>query len=322
MHIPSNILLAAMLPSTLAVDFTRSSKRGLVFVPSNDYPADNQIWVSSSSDLTWYYNYGVQPSAAFAASPQAEFEFVPQLWTTSDTFLGDIEALVASGQNISHVLTYNEPDGISSTGGAQLAPVDAAKNWISQVEPLRKLGVKTGAPAVTGSPGGFTWLEQFFENCTLQGTNCTADFIPVHWYGDFGGLASHLGQVNGTYPNISQWVTEYAYNDQQLEATQNFFNTSADYFDRIISIDRYSYFGSFRSSVSNVGPNAAMLTENGELTDIGSWYLGGAATSNIPKASSASSHLPAASVCLLVSAATMFFVSQLGHERVVWHREG
>ncbi len=25
-----------------------------------------------------------------------------------------------------------------------------------------------------------------------------------------------------------------------------------------------------------------MLTQNGQLTDIGSWYLGGAATNNIP----------------------------------------
>lgn len=26
----------------------------------------------------------------------------------------------------------------------------------------------------------------------------------------------------------------------------------------------------------------AMLTQNGQLTDIGSWYLGGAATGNVP----------------------------------------
>ena len=66
--------------------------------------------------------------------------------------------------------------------------------------------------------------------------------------------------------------------------TQEFFNESAEYFDRIDYIDIYSYFGSFRSSVSNVGPNVAMLTQNGKLTSIGSWYLGGAATNNIPSA--------------------------------------
>jgi hypothetical protein len=31
-----------------------------------------------------------------------------------------------------------------------------------------------------------------------------------------------------------------------------------------------------------VGPNAAFLNENGKLTDIGSWYLGGPATGVVP----------------------------------------
>lgn len=48
-------------------------------------------------------------------------------------------------------------------------------------------------------------------------------------------------------------------------------------------IQRYSYFGSFRSDVSNVGPNSAFLTQKGELTDIGAWYLGQKATGNKPK---------------------------------------
>jgi hypothetical protein len=49
-------------------------------------------------------------------------------------------------------------------------------------------------------------------------------------------------------------------------------------------ITHYSYFGSFRSDKSNVGPTAAMLTAQGKLTDIGSWYLGGVKTGNIPSA--------------------------------------
>jgi len=53
------------------------------------------------------------------------------------------------------------------------------------------------------------------------------------------------------------------------------------------NITHYSYFGSFRSDVSNVGPNAAMLDSDGQLTDIGSWYLGGDATGNIPTAGAA-----------------------------------
>ncbi|KAL5400925.1 hypothetical protein PMIN03_011961 [Paraphaeosphaeria minitans] len=51
------------------------------------------------------------------------------------------------------------------------------------------------------------------------------------------------------------------------------------------NITRYAYFGAFRSDTSNVGANSAMLTEKGELTDIGSWYLGGSRTNNIPHSS-------------------------------------
>lgn len=48
-------------------------------------------------------------------------------------------------------------------------------------------------------------------------------------------------------------------------------------------MSRYSYFGAFRSDVSNIGPYAAMLNTVGELTDIGAWYLGLHATGIGPK---------------------------------------
>jgi hypothetical protein len=196
----SALLLAAASASLTSAQatFPASSKRGLVFVPSNDHPSDNQIWVENGSDLTWYYNYNADPSTTYNNRTQSEFEFVPMLWSNGTTFLADIKAQIKGGRNITHVLTYNEPDGPASTGGSNIDPVYAAKNWISQIEPLRELGIRTGAPAVTGSPGGFTWLAAFFAACAAQGTNCTADFFPVHWYGNFEGLASHLGQVTAT----------------------------------------------------------------------------------------------------------------------------
>jgi hypothetical protein len=91
-----------------------------------------------------------------------------------------------------------------------------------------------------------------------------------------------LTPLKSSYPNKTIWITEYALAGEPLSDTQSFFNTSAEYFDRLDYVTHYSYFGSFRSSKSNVGPNVAMLDQNGKLTDIGSWYLGGAATGNIP----------------------------------------
>lgn len=92
-----------------------SSKRGLVYVPSGKYPQDDTNWDSSTSDLTWYYNYASKPSPAFANFPK--LHFVPMLWGTgnSSTFLSDVQSQIKAGANISYVLGFNEPDGDSST---------------------------------------------------------------------------------------------------------------------------------------------------------------------------------------------------------------
>ena len=209
-----------------------SPKRGLVYVPSST-PSDYSIWDSSTSDLTWYYNYGPSPSATYNNS--TKLQFVPMLFTapssTSDnTFLDAVTQQISDGANVSYVLAFNEPDGTSATGGSNISPDLAAQTWIREIEPLKKMGVKLGAPAVTGAPTGFTWLQNFFTACN---GNCSADFIPVHWYGNFEGLASHIGQVYSTYPNMSIWVTEFADAGANLADSQTFYNQSSSYLDRL-----------------------------------------------------------------------------------------
>lgn len=230
MYISQSLTLLILL-STVSAQ-TKSSKRGLVYVPSPKHPLDDRWWDSSTSDLTWYYNYGSQPSPAF--SNNSNFQFVPMLWgapsSSSDTtFLDDVTSLIKGGTNISYVLTFNEPDG-GDNGGSNVDAQIAAETWIREVEPLKQLGVKLGAPAVTGAPTGFNWLQNFFTHCA---GNCSADFLPVHWYGNFEGLASHVGQVNGTYQNMTMWVTEYAQDHATLEESQSFYNQSSQFFDRI-----------------------------------------------------------------------------------------
>lgn len=86
-----------------------------------------------------------------------------------------------------------------------------------------------------------------------------------------------------SFPDTPIWVTEYALSHQDLTPTQEFYNTSIDWLDDEDFIERYSYFGAFRAEDSNIGPNAAFLNQAGELTDIGSWYLGGNATGVDPR---------------------------------------
>ena len=201
---PSMLLsLLAAVSSTSAA--SSSSKRGLCFVPNAAWPEDNWVWTRQPTDLTWYYNYGPTPSPAYSNLTQDVFEFVPQLWGApanldDTTFLTTIQNLIKNkGMNISHVLGFNEPDGKIEWGSSDIQPSVAAKVWVKNIIPLQNMGVKAGLPACTGGWGGVPWLTQFLGNCskeisTAQQTkNCTFDFVPIHWYGNFDGLASHIG---------------------------------------------------------------------------------------------------------------------------------
>ena len=184
----------AITASTQAT-FGNSPKRGLVFTPNIDYPEDDQIWVKSNSDITWYYNYGSQPSPQFANIPQSKFEFVPMIWgapasTSDNEFLYNVTQLVNGGRNITHVLAFNEPDGSWQQGGSNINATLAAQSWIREIVPLQKMGIKVGAPAMEFP--GLSWLKNFTEACQ----NCTFDFIPRHFYGNSHGLEWHVGEIH------------------------------------------------------------------------------------------------------------------------------
>ncbi|KAL5118487.1 hypothetical protein ACEQ8H_003663 [Pleosporales sp. CAS-2024a] len=286
---PATVAILSL--STLAQSTSTSQKRGLCHVTENGKAADDNMWTSGPSNPSWYYNYGKEPSAAYA--DDTSMQFVPMLWgaslsNTGTPFYDSVKSQLDAGANISHVLGFNEPDGTQASGGSDLDVRLAATRWKAEMEPLRELGIQLGAPAVTGGQSGWDWLDGFFAACH---GGCHVDFIPVHWYGSFEGMMSHVGQVTSKWPNLTVWVTEYGYPNQKLDTTQSFYNMSAQAFDRWANITHYSYFGAFRSSVSNVGPNAAMLTQDGKLTSIGSWYMGGVATNNIPKSAAAASSL-------------------------------
>ena len=279
----------------LAMAAKKLDKRGLVFVPNEEFPEDNNIWIQDGSAISWYYNYQSLPSPAFADKSQDEFAFVPMMWGVDannpedTTFLNDVKDLIDGGRNITHVLGFNEPDAPNSWGGSDVRPAVAAKAWVANFEPLAELGVKLGLPGCTGGWDSLPWLRQFLGNCSeiisdgSEEKNCTWDFVPVHWYDNFEGLASHIGERRAEWPGAEVWITEYALANNDLAPTQEYFNQTLDYFDKEDYIGGYTYFGAFRSDVSNVGPNAVFLNNDGELTDIGSFYLGSGATGIDPQ---------------------------------------
>lgn len=217
------------LPLAFAQQATTSPKRGLAHVGDDIQASDNRPFDASDSGLTWYYNWAPTPSADL----NQNLQFVPMLWGSgnSENFYTTVKRSIDDGANVTWVLGFNEPDGCSGVYGAScLDATTAAQIWIDQIEPLREDGVSLGGPAVTSAPDGFNWLRAFFTACAGQ---CHPDFLPIHFYGNFQGLADHVGQVNATYPNMTFWVTEFAYPDaEDLEDAQTAFNQSIAFLDQ------------------------------------------------------------------------------------------
>ncbi|BFZ65309.1 hypothetical protein YB2330_006474 [Saitoella coloradoensis] len=251
--------------TTLASNSTSTPKRGLIN-PGNVTTGtiDLQTFLQSPA-LTWVYDYTNE-----SPSPSSEYgslNFVPQQWNADSA--SQLAPTVAGDMNITHVLGFNEPDA-SGNGQSGMTPSYAAEVWKQYIEPLAAKGIKLGAPAVTGSPAGKVWLQQFFGNCT----SCTIDFIPLHYYGTFEGLASHCGDIYYSFDNRTLWITEFALDNASEEDTLSMMQTSLEWLDALEWVERYSWFGSFRSDVSNVGGNAAFLDGDGQVTALGRLYLG------------------------------------------------
>ncbi|KAK3947123.1 glycosyl hydrolase catalytic core-domain-containing protein [Pseudoneurospora amorphoporcata] len=302
----SLLALSMCLPALATA--TTSPKRGLIFIPNTNWPKDDQIWLTGPNNLTWYHNYQSLPSpeSDYAALPQKQIQFVPTMWggNENDTdFLANVTALMGIDltkdddkdkrarvkRNITHVMTFNKPDQPFDVGGSEMAPRVAAKAWIKNIIPLRRLGLKVGLPLVDKPHMGReekSWLDMFFANCSglldkledAKEKTCGFDFVPVYSFGSFETLKERVGMFENAFPGLDIWITEFGFPAETLENTQKFYNQSIPYLDSKGSVKRYAWFGAFRSIVSNVGPNQAFLDPYGKLTDIGSWYLGGNAT--------------------------------------------
>ncbi|KAL2262401.1 hypothetical protein VTK26DRAFT_1450 [Humicola hyalothermophila] len=266
----------------------KSPKRGLVSVPNENWPQDDEIWVRPDSPISWYWNFHWNVSAVYASLPQDDIEFVPMMYSggSNDThFLGNITALMKpaggkGGRNITHIIGFHQPDQSFSEGGSQMTPAAAARAWVRNLLPLREeFGIKLGLPVVGDPRGG--WLDPFLRNCSSLNGNekCGFDFVPFVSFGNIGVLQDRIGKFSSAFPDVPLWVVEYGFPDQDEATTEGFFNESLSLLESTDAVERYSWFGSFRSIVSNVGPNQAMLDQSGNLTDIGYWYMGLNATS-------------------------------------------
>jgi len=292
---PSGRVAAAvgiLAARTIVADESLPPKRGLTFIgdTADSHKADYDILLSGNSPLNWYYTWSPipAPSDVFPAGAESRIEFVPTLPST-DNLDDNIEALDHVPDSSKHLFTFNEPDGSTDSGGSSISPEDAAKAYIEKIVPLRDR-FQISHPSVTGSPRGIEWLNDFNSSCwDIDSENgCPADFVTAHWYGDFEGLSAWLGQLSGWYNqsgsgikdddnSVRIWVNELGLPQADQDATFAMMNQTLPYLDQLDYIEKYAWFGVFRPKEANAwtGDGVALFQNDGGLSELGAYYLGG-----------------------------------------------
>jgi len=281
-------LVSALVLSLLATSQAQDSKRGFAFI-GDTHTSDNRLLSSDSSPLTWYYNWSPYPNGDLI--PTGSLEFIPMIHGIDATEDSRTEQVISGLDSSStHLLSFNEPDGTTSSGGSSISPEDAARAYINYVVPFRdgskgSRNWKISHPSTTGSGNGLEWLRRFNSSCyDIDPENgCPTDFIAAHWYGDFGGLASWLGTLDEFYntnstndSNLKIWITEMGLPQQSADATVGMMNQTLPYLDQLDYVERYAWFGAFRTDDANewTGDGVALFDDDGGLTELGALYMG------------------------------------------------
>ncbi|KAF9486394.1 hypothetical protein BDN70DRAFT_869912 [Pholiota conissans] len=234
----------------------KNPKRGLGFAGS--VPGDIINANQTNSVISWQYNWASIPPDYLATS---NIPYIPMQWGSAGASDFSTEA---QNQGAKTILTFNEPDFVNE---ANMDPIDAANIWMQFIEPMKSLGIRLGGPAVTASSTGRPWLLSFLAACT----NCTIDFLPLHWYGEgIEGFMGYIFDVHANFPQYPVWITEYADTSGNLTEVIDFLNQTITTLDTLDWVERYAWFGYFRPR-TNVNYN--FLSEDGSLTTLGQLYL-------------------------------------------------
>ncbi|KAI7591123.1 hypothetical protein KC316_g3036 [Hortaea werneckii] len=236
---------ACASPTYMSPPEVNDGKRGLCFTNDNY----TQPWSLSgqNSQVSWGYNWFSSrysdPSVTCQYNPA--IEFVPLLYSGASTLTSiwadNVRREIDLGATA--VLGFNEPDACFAGASACMSVAEAVSVWKESIEPFAGT-VRLGSPGVTNAGYGFEWLDQFIGNCT----DCTIDFIAIHWYANmyaFGYLQDYVQQAYERYGKPI-WLTEFGYDFSEGTPTeaqvQGFLRQAVTWLDAQEYVERYAWF--------------------------------------------------------------------------------
>jgi len=257
MHISLVILLIATC--TFAIVDAKCAKRGIAYTFPN-----NADLKAVSNGISWWYNWGLAPTAA--EQSHAGVEFVPMVW--GQRFLTPAPHTPAGTK---YLLGFNEPNFFAQSN----LPASTAASLWPKVK-AAAAGVKIVSPAVNFCGGGCTdtdpevYLDKFFAACK----GCEVDYIAIHWYGcTTDSLKWYLNKFRKY--NKKVWVTEFScakwdgsYNPSPAFHIA-YMKAALQILENDPMIFRYAWFTGRTSD----NPVVNIFGGNGQLTDLGKQYI-------------------------------------------------
>ena len=249
-----------------------------------------------SPGVSWWYGWGQQAKSTVPADHVARYgmDFIPMLWR--DFKAADIEAVLAADPSIKYLLLMNEPN---LTDQANLTPQAAAQLWPSYEAVAAKTGVKLVGPAITwGTMAGYAdpvvWLDAFYAAYKAANANRAPqiDYLAFHWY-DYG-LKDQLDRLLKYGKPF--WVTEMAnwHNGDGAAQIDSVAKQKVQMAEMVkLCEDRSDVFryAWFTGRWDNDTHFTSLLGANGQLTELGQYYIG------LPFSSSSGTTSPAAVTC-------------------------
>jgi hypothetical protein len=253
---------------------TKSAKRGIAY----DLATAEDLQALSPG-VSWWYGWGQKAKSSVPADHVARYgmDFIPMLW--KDFTASDIEAVLAADTSIKYLLLMNEPN---LTDQANLTPQAAALLWPKYEAVAAKTGVKLVGPAITwGTMAGYAdpvlWLDAFYAAYKSANANRAPqiDYLAFHWY-DYG-LKDQLDRLLKYGKPF--WVTEMAnwHNGDGAAQIDSVAKQKAQMAEMVklcedrADVFRYAWF---TGRWDNDTHFTSLLGANGQLTELGQYYLG------------------------------------------------